>query len=85
MKKIIETIDRIPDEKLIHVIRNSNDFTWNFFALKIILTRLNMKITMHQGDKLIFSECCGELRNLLKKSSNVPNSQEDLKKILAFA
>ena len=84
MTQIAETIDSIPNDKLIHVIRNSHDFVWNFFALKIILTRLNMKITMYKGDKSILPECCDELRNLLKKSANVPNSQADLNQILSF-
>ena len=83
MTQII-TIDQIPDEVLIHVIRNSNNFSWNFLAMKIILTRLNMKIAMHNDDKSIFPECCNELRNLLKKSINVPNSMTDLKQILSI-
>ena len=86
MIKMIETIDSIPNDMLIHVIRNSNKYTWNFFAMKIILTRLKLKITMHEeeGNKSVFSECCDELRNLLKKSVNVPNSQADLKQILSL-
>jgi len=84
MTPILETIDRIPDDKLIHVISHSNNFTWNFFALKIILTRLNLKITMCKDDKSILPECCDELRNLLKKSANVPNSQTDLNQILSI-
>ena len=83
MKPIEETIDNISDDKLIQVICNSHDFTWNFFAMKIILTRLNLKIAMHKGDKSILPGCCDELRNLLKKSANVPNSQADLKLILS--
>ena len=85
MTPIVETIDRIPNDKLIHVIRHSNDFSWNFFAMKIILTRLNLKIAIHKDDKSILPECCDELRNLLKNSVNVPNSQADLKQILSLA
>jgi hypothetical protein len=84
MKQIAETIDKISNDKLIHVIRHSNDFTWDFFAMKIILTRLNMKIALYKDDQSILPGCCDELRNLLKKSANVPHSQEDLKKILAL-
>jgi hypothetical protein len=79
-----EIINKIPDEKLIHVIRHSNDFTWDFFAMKIILTRLNLKIAMIKGDESILSGCCDELRNLLKKSANIPNSQADLNQILSI-
>lgn len=85
MTKIIETIDNIPNDMLVHVIRNSNNFTWNFFAMKIILTRLNMKLKMNDKDQSVASECCSELRNLLKKSISVPNSQADLKQILLFS
>jgi len=85
MIQIAETIDRIPNDRLLHVICNSNDFNWNFFAMKIILTRLNMKITMYNNDNSILHVCCDELRNLLKKSVNVPNSQADLKQILSIA
>jgi len=79
-----ETINKIPNDKLIHVIRHSNDFTWEFFAMKIILTRLNLKIAMFKGDESILSGCCDELRNLLKKSVNVPHSQADLNQILSI-
>ena len=84
MTPITETIDLIPNEVLIHVIRNSNHFTWNFLATKIILTRLKLKITMSKNSKAVFTECCDELKNLLKKSANIPNSQADLQQILSM-
>ena len=82
MKQTIERIDRIPDKVLIHVIRNSNDFTWNFLAIKIMLTRLNLKLVMFKNAESALQDCCTELRNLLKNSVNIPNSQADLKQIL---
>ena len=84
MTPMTETIDQIPNEVLIHVIRHSNDFSWNFLALKIILTRLNLKITMQGDNSSLLQECCNELKNLLKKSINVPNSMTDLRQILAL-
>ena len=84
MTPITDTIDLIPDNVLIHVIHNPNDFSWNFLAMKIILTRLNMKMTIHDGEKSVLLDCCNELRNLLKKSINVPNSRTDLKQILSL-
>ena len=84
MNRIAETIDKIPDELLIHVIRNSKDFSWNFLAMKIILTRLKLQISMYEGNRDILSQCCAELRNLLKKSINIPNSRDDLKQILSL-
>lgn len=85
MTQTANTIDNIPNEVLIHVIRHSTDFSWNFFALKIILTRLNLKILMYKGDSSVFPECCDELKNLLKQSACVPNSQADLKQILSLS
>jgi len=85
MTQIANTIDNIPNDVLIHVIRHSTDFSWNFFALKIILTRLNLKIIMHKGNSSVFPECCAELKNLLKQSAFVPNSQADLKQILSLS
>ena len=84
MTNIITTIDSIPHETLIHVIRHSNDFTWNFLAIKIMLTRLNLKMVMYQNKDEILRECCNELRGLLKNSINIPNSQADLKQILSL-
>ena len=78
------TIENIPNDTLVYVICNSNSFTWNFFALKIILTRLNLKMSMDLNSNDVKMECCNELRNLLKKSVNVPNSQSDLKQILSL-
>ena len=82
MNQTIKKIDSIPDKVLIHVIRHSNDFSWNFLAIKIMLTRLNLKLVMYQNKEAILHECCTELRNLLKNSVNIPNSQADLKQIL---
>ena len=86
MTQINETIDKIPNDVLVHVIRHSNDYTWDFLAMKIILTRLNLKIIMHEdhGCESVLPECCNELKNLLKKSINVPNSRTDLNQILSM-
>jgi len=84
MTQTEDTIDLIPNDVLIHVISHPNDFSWNFLAMKIILTRLNLKITLNGDEKSILAECCDELRNLLKKSVNVPNSITDLKQILSL-
>ena len=85
MTQINETIDQIPNNVLVHVIRHSNDYTWNFLAMKIILTRLNLKITMNSNEGIsVEPDCCDELRNLLKKSVNIPNSRTDLNQILSI-
>ena len=84
MKKTAESIDAIRDDVLLHVIRHSNDFLWNFLAIKIMLTRLNLKMVMYQNKEAVLCECCNELRSLLKNSVNIPNSQADLKQILSL-
>ena len=84
MIKTSETIDKIPDDVLLHVIRHSNDFSWNFLAVKIMLTRLNLKMVMFQNKDEVIRECCNELRSLLKNSANIPNSQADLNRILSL-
>ena len=84
MKQTIKNIDSIPNDVLIHIIRHSNDFSWNFLAIKIMLTRLNLKLVMYQNKESVLLECCTELRNLLKNSVNIPNSQADLKQILSL-
>ena len=81
MTRITEIIDSIPDDVLVHVIRNSNSFTWNFLAVKIILTRLNLKLAMYQNNDGILGQCCEELRDLLRKSVNIPNAQKDMQQI----
>ena len=86
MTPMAETIDKIPDDRLIHVIRHPNDYPWDFLAMKIILTRLNMEILMHEKDNpTVLSECCDEVRTLLKKSFNIPHAREDISKLLSLS
>ena len=82
MSQIAETIDIIPDKVLIYIIQNASNFTWNFLAIKIILTRLKLQMDMNNED--ILPQCCAELRNLLKKSINVTSSRKDLMQILSL-
>ena len=84
MNQATETIDKIPDDVLLHIIRHSNDFLWNFLAIKIMLTRLGLKMSMYKNRGEVLHDCCTELRNLLKNSINIPNSQADLKQILSL-
>ena len=84
MINLIDTIDKIPDAVLMHVIQHSNDFSWKFLAVKISLTRLNLKIRMSPEDDSIKSLCCDEFRNLLKKSINVPNAVADLNQLISL-
>ncbi|MDR3094604.1 MAG: hypothetical protein LBU62_08205 [Bacteroidales bacterium] len=77
-----DTIEKIPNSSIVYVITHSTDFTWNFLALKISLTRLNLKITMTKDSESALAECCTELKGLLRKSLVVPNAQADIKQII---
>ncbi len=81
---LLADLGKISDEIWIYVIRHPNDLTWNFLAMKIILTRLNLKITMYQNNDAILGQCCEELRDLFRKSINIPNAQKDLQQILSL-
>jgi hypothetical protein len=78
----LSDLDRIPEETWVYVIKHSGDFTWNFLAMKIILTRLNLIIAKQPNSDAVLSQCCEELRDLLHKSINIPNAQKDLQQIL---
>ncbi len=74
-------IEKIPNEVWIYVIKHPNDFIWNFLAMKIILTRLNLQITMHPNNNDVLEKCCEELRDLFRKSINIPNAKKDFLQI----
>jgi hypothetical protein len=82
MKLTSEIIDNIPNSVCQHVIFHSKDFDWQFLALKINLTRLNLKINLMKGSENTINECCGELKTLLKRSLTIPNAQHDVRCIL---
>lgn len=77
MKQYIDTINEIPDDVLAYIIQHPNDFSWNFLAISIIVTRLNLQLSM-QNTKETLAKCCAELRSLLRKSIHVPNAQKDI-------
>jgi hypothetical protein len=80
MKQYIDTIDKISDDVLAYIIQHPNDFSWNFLAISIIVTRLNLQLSI-RDTKEVLENCCAELRSLLLKSIHVPNAQKDIMKI----
>ena len=84
MTDMIDAIDKIPDAVLMHVIQHSNNYSWNFLAVKISLTRLNLKMRMSPKDNNIRSLCCDDFRGLLKKSVNVPNAVADINRLISL-
>ena len=76
-------IHDIPDSMLVRVIREGSNVKWNYFALKVIITRLNLILQMSStnGEEEL-QNCITELRDLLRKSQNVPNAKKDLQTIM---
>ncbi len=73
-------VEQIPNDVWMQIIREPNKFAWNFLALKIMLTRLNMRFSMsyYSFDE---EQSCNELRMLFKKCVNIPNALKDLQQI----
>ena len=75
-------IKDISDCTLLRVITDGSDTEWSFFALKIMITRLKLKLSFAHGDAAIQQQCCDEMRELLVKSKNIPNAIKDVKTIV---
>ena len=66
----------INDSTLFRIITESDDINWNFFALKVMITRLKLKLSMLNNEKTR-QECFADLRDLFNKSVNIPNAKKD--------
>ena len=51
---------------------------WNLFALKVMISRLRLKLTMSKNEENAIKECYADLRDLLRRSYNIPNAKKDL-------
>jgi len=71
-------IQDISDQTLLRVITEGGDVDWKFFALKVMISRLKLKLHYMADDQDIVQQCCTEMRELLKRSRNVPNATKDL-------
>ncbi|MCL2072621.1 MAG: hypothetical protein FWH18_01770 [Marinilabiliaceae bacterium] len=74
----MKNIQEISDKTLYRLITDCNDVNWNFFALKVMISRLKLKLSMDSSAETIHN-CCNELRELLHKSKGIPNAIKDLK------
>ena len=74
-------IQDISDEALVRVINEGGDVKWNFYALKVMISRLKLKLQLAE-DKEIIRQCCLEMRDLLNRSKSIPNANKDVKIIL---
>ena len=71
-------IQEISDRTLFRIINEGNEFNWNLFALKVMISRLRLKLTMSKNEENAMQECLADLRDLLRRSSNIPNAKKDL-------
>ena len=74
-------LEKISDDTLFRVITESGDINWSFYALKVIISRLKLKLHLTNNEEAV-RESCGEIRALLKKSMNIPNAKKDIQIIM---
>ena len=75
-------INNISDETLYRIINEGADVNWNFFALKVMITRLRLKLKMSTNHDEALQQCFADIRNLFHKSANIPNANKDLQLIV---
>lgn len=75
-------IQNISDDTLFRIINESGEIDWNFFALKVMISRLKLMLNMAGNTEEAKHQCCEELRKLFDKSANIPNANRDLQKII---
>ena len=74
-------IQNISDNTLFRIINEDIDVNWNFFALKVMITRLKLKLTMTNNEQVL-QQCFTDMRELFRKSANIPNARKDLQIIV---
>ena len=72
----------ISDQILFRVINEGGDMNWKFFALKVMISRLKLKLVMSENKEEVMQQCYKELRELFHKSNNIPNAQYDMQIII---
>ena len=72
----------ISDQTLFRIIYEGGDVNWNFFALKVMISRLKLKMTMLGNKEEVRQQCYSDLRELFRKSSNIPNAKNDFQLIM---
>ena len=75
-------IQDISDQTLFRVINEGGDMNWKFFALKVMISRLKLKLTMSGNKEEVKQQCYTDLRELFLKSNNIPNAKNDLQIIM---
>ena len=75
-------IQDISDQTLFRVISEGDNISWNFFALKVVIARLKLKLSVSGVNEETIQQCCTDLRELFRKSSNISNAKKDLQIIV---
>jgi len=75
-------IQDISDQTLYRVINEGHDVKWNFFALKVMMTRFRLKLSMSENKEETMQECFIDMRELFCKSSSIPSARNDLQIIV---
>ena len=70
-------IQEITDNTLYRIITEGSEIKWNLFALNVMISRLRLKIKMTKNQEQAISECIKDLRDLLRRSSSIPNAKKD--------
>jgi len=72
-------IHDISDNTLFRVINEGHEVEWNFYALKVMIMRLKLKLKMAGHDEeTVKQECYTNMRGLFHKSNNIPSAKKDL-------
>jgi hypothetical protein len=71
----------ITDDMLFRAINESYDIEWSFLALKVMILRLRLKLTMTNYSESAKKQCCEEMRTLLTKSIRIPSARKDIELI----
>ena len=75
-------IQDIPDQMLFRVINEGGNINWNFFALKVVIARLKLKLSASGVNEATMHQCCTDLREFFRKSSNITHAKNDFKIIM---
>ena len=71
-------IQNITDKTLFRIINEGGEVSWNFFALKVMISRLKLKLSMTNNSETTLEECYKDLRELFARSHKIPNATKDL-------
>jgi len=78
----VKNIQDLSDQILFQVINKGQDVEWNFYALRVMIMRLRLKLSVSNNDEKAAQQCFTELRELFRKSENIPSAKKDLQVIV---